>query len=372
MSKNEWYSRKRIDETGALYRMIIGERSNGKTYDVFKTQAIENYVKNRKKTAYIRRYDDDFKKGRAVKMFNDLQANGFISKVTNRCWDRVVYRSNAWYLARLTDNGSIEHDVDPFAFGYALTQMEHDKGSSDPDINIVVFDEFLSRGYYLPDEFILFQNVLSSIIRTRDDVVIYMLANTVNKSAPYFKEMGINHIKDLKQGEIDTYTLPDGTIQIAVEYCSPVKAKSKKNSNFFLFDNPHLNMIRNGGWEMAIYPHCPIKFKKENVKLSYVIEFEGDLLQGDIVAIDGVSFTFIHRKTTPIQNEDKDIIFRTTKTPYRNQQTNILRPPANSRVFQKITQYFKTGEVYFQDNEIGEIVRNYILWCNDEHMLTIT
>lgn len=369
---SDWYSRKRIDETRALYRMIIGERSNGKTYDVFKKQSIENFVKNRKQTAYIRRFDDDFKKGRGAKMFNDLQKDGFIKKITRNVWDRVVYRSNAWYLARLTENGATEHDVDPFAYGYALTQMEHDKGASEPDINIIVFDEFLSRGYYLPDEFVLFQNVLSSIIRTRDDVVIYMLANTVNKSAPYFKEMGLTHIKDLKQGEIDVYNLDDGTPQIAIEYCSPVKAKSKKNSSYFLFDNPHLDMIRNGGWEMAIYPHCPMKFNKENIKLSYIIEFEGELLQGDIVAVDGVSFTFIHRKTTPIQDETKDIIFRTTKTPLKNQRTNILRPPANSRVFQKISQYFKNGEVYFQDNEVGEIIRNYTLWCNQEHMLTIT
>ena len=73
-----------------------------------------------------------------------------------------------------------------------------------------------------------------------------------------------------------------------------------------------------------------------------------------------------------IEYETKDIIFRTTKTPLKNQRTNILRPPANSRVFQKISQYFKNGEVYFQDNEVGEIIRNYTLWCNQEHMLRIT
>ena len=53
--------------------------------------------------------------------------------------------------------------------------MEHDKSNSYPSINTVIFDEFLTRRFYVPDEFILFMNVLSTIIRLRDNVKIFML-----------------------------------------------------------------------------------------------------------------------------------------------------------------------------------------------------
>lgn len=34
----KWYSYENIDSTNALYRMVMGERSNGKTYGAMKKQ----------------------------------------------------------------------------------------------------------------------------------------------------------------------------------------------------------------------------------------------------------------------------------------------------------------------------------------------
>ena len=28
-----------------------------------------------------------------------------------------------------------------------------------------------------------------------------------------------------------------------------------------------------------------------------------------------------------------------------------------------IAEYYKSDKVFYQDNEVGEIVRNYLLWC---------
>ena len=93
----------------------------------------------------------------------------------------------------------------PFAFGFAITSQEHDKSTSYPNVRTILYDEFLTRNAYIPDEFVLFCNVLSTVIRQRDDVKIFMLGNTVNKYCPYFKEMGLNNITKQKQGTIDIY-----------------------------------------------------------------------------------------------------------------------------------------------------------------------
>ena len=82
--------------------------------------------------------------------------------------------------------------------------QEHYKSNSYLDIRTVVLDEFISRNY-LPDEFIIFQNLLSTIIRDRDDVIILMLGNTINKYCPYFGEMGLDKVKTMRQGESHIY-----------------------------------------------------------------------------------------------------------------------------------------------------------------------
>ena len=54
----QYYNRDAIDATGAPYRLIIGQRSNGKTYSVLKT-IIEQYFAEGKRAAYIRRYAEE-------------------------------------------------------------------------------------------------------------------------------------------------------------------------------------------------------------------------------------------------------------------------------------------------------------------------
>ena len=140
-------------------------------------------------------------------------------------------------------------------FAFALTQMEHDKSTSYPDVTTIIFDEFLSRIGYLKDEFMLFMNVVSTIVRQRNDVTIYMLGNTVNKYCPYFTEMGLTHVDKMEPGTIDVYTYGESKLKVAVEYCKDHNIDGRKSDSYFAFDNPQLQMITNGVWEVALYPH---------------------------------------------------------------------------------------------------------------------
>ena len=250
-------------------------------------------------------------------------------------------------------------DEKPLAYGFSISTAEHDKSASFPGVTTVLFDEFLTRTMYLPDEFVLFMNVISTIIRQRDNVKIFMLGNTVNKYCPYFAEMGLEHVKNMNPGDIDVYRYGDSDLLVAVEYVKPNK-HGKDNDLYFAFDNPKLAMITGGKWEIDIYPHCPEKFTPKDIKFIYFIHFNDDLLQCEIIVKKDCTFTFIHRKTTPLKG-DNDLVYDPDYYPGPMKRRKITKPVLP--VEQKIVWYFKAEKVFYQDNEVGEIVRNYLLWC---------
>ena len=219
----------------------------------------------------------------------------------------------------------------------------------------------MTRKYYLPEEFVLFQNLLSTIIRTRDDVTIYMCANTVNKyDCPHFEEMGLNRIREMERGQIDVYKYGESGLTVAVEYADGI-AKKKPSDVYFAFSNPHLKMITSGCWEMDIYPHCPVKYLPKDIIFTYFIKYKDIILQCEIVNKDGLTFTFIHRKTTELKDVENDIIYTTDFDVRPNFKRRITAP--QSKIEQKIASFFREERVYYQDNEVGEIVRSYLQWC---------
>ena len=354
------YNLNNILKKNAYYNMIIGERSNGKTYSCL-YYGLKNYCKTGKQTAIVRRFDTDFIGKRGSVYFDNLVSNGEIEKLTNGLWTGVHYFASKWYLCTYDPDGNRITDEKPFAFGFAISQMEHDKSTSYPDVTTVVFDEFISRTSYLNDEFVLFMNVLSTIIRHRTDVKIFMIGNTVNKYCPYFNEMGLKHIKNMEQGTIDLYTYGSSDLTVAVEYCSPISKDGKPSDVYFAFDNPKLQMITGGTWELDIYPHCPCKYNTKDIMFTYFIKFDDELLQCEIVFVDNNMFTFIHRKTTPLKDENNDIIYTPEFDARPNFRRNITRP--QDKIDMKVVEFFKKDKVFYSDNEVGEIVRNYLLWC---------
>lgn len=354
--KTKYYSLKRIKEIHAQYNMIVGERSNGKTFALL-DEILQNYFKDRKQGAIVRRWQDDFKGKRAPAMFAPMVSERLVYKYSGGQWDRIDYRSGCWYPARYDEQtDTIVRGDEPIAYAFSLSSMEHDKSTSYPNITTILFDEFLTRGYYLVDEFVLFMNVVSTIVRQRTDVTIYMLGNTVNWTCPYFTEMGIKHIRDMKQGSIDVYEYGESGLRVAVEYCKSI-ADSKKSNVYFAFDNPRLKMITSGVWELDIYPHLPVKYSNKEIKGIFFICFEGDTLQCEVVQHNGHGFIYIHRKTTPIHDYDHDIIYSLNNDYRMNHYQSLIRP--RDRISQTIAFLVKQNKVYYQDNEIGEIVRNY-------------
>lgn len=359
--KITYYSLTNILRVNADYNIIYGERSNGKTTAV-QGYALHDYITSgfRNQFAVIRRWKEDFRGKNMKNMFAGVILEWLV-KWSKGEYNSIWYWAGAWYLVHYNDKGEKDKQSEtPFAFAFALDEEEHYKSTSFPHIRTVLFDEFITRNYYLPNEFIAFQSVLSTIIRNRDDVKIFMCGNTINRYCIYFNEMGLKGVRTQKKGTIDTYSYGDTGLVVAVEYAdSP--SKHKPSNKYFAFDNPKLKMITEGEWEIAIYPHLPMKYYPTDIRYIYFVNFDSELLQCEIINRQGTWFTYIHRKTTPIKDSKRELVFDTDYHPEARYRRRLSSPI--DEYGKAIWKFFTAEKVFYQDNEVGEIMNNYLKWC---------
>lgn len=352
-----------IKKIPALYRVVYGERSNGKTYGVL-VELIKQWCEEGSQIGYIRRWPDDIKQRNMQQLFMSITNNSEISRITNGQWNGVKYNNGKFYLIATDTEGTIVVQDEPFCFTFAISAMEHTKSIPYPKIRNILFDEFISRQSYIPDEFALFMNTLSSIIRERDDVEIWMLGNTVSKDCPYFREMGLRHVVKQEPGTIDTYayTKNGQEMLIAVEYTESLAAKP--SDKYFIFDNPKMDMITGGAWEMAIYPHLFEHYSPHQIAYTFFIVYRETILQCEVVEGKKGFFIYCHLKTTKLQERSDDLIFTTEPTANRNYRQNIMS--GDLKIERSLRQLITQDRICFQDNEIGEVFNDYLKWCRSK------
>ena len=367
------------------YFMMIGERSDGKTYSVLE-MILYLFNKYGFSGAMIRRWETDIKGATGFSLIknlighNDLvyertkgKYNNAVEEITEKAFDTIVYKSRAYYLAKtkINDNGKREYECakEPFLYAFALSQEEHNKGGGYESIKIILFDEFISRDSYIIDEFVTFMNTLSTIIRRRDDVAIFLCGNTINRYSPYFDEMGLKHVKNQQFGTIDTYEYAhedkeSHNIQIShvqVELIDYVTKEHKKSNKYFCFDNPKIKMITQGKWEMSIYPRLPQQYEKKNILYKYFIIFDGDKFMCEIIRIDDNVFTYVHPHTKDIEMKNDTIIFDLNGEINPHIRKRITKPFDD--IGRLIASFYAQDKVCYSSNDVGESIRNYIEQC---------
>lgn len=343
------------------YYLVFGERSNGKTYSAL-NYALERYFKHNEQFAYVRRFGEDVKKKNLQTLFSAHCENGVISKLSVGEFSSIEFGIGKFTPVDWTDDGKCIRATEPIGYAFDLNSMEHHKSTSYPRITTIIFDEFLSRQGYLTNEFVLFMNTLSTIIRNRSNVKIFMLGNTVNKYCPYFSEMGLTHVKEQKPGTIDIYNYSATGLSVAVEYCDPMSKRGGKASDiYFAFDNPQLKMITTGAWEIAIYPHLENRYRPKDVVYQFFIVFDSDIIHCEIVCTDNEFFMFVHPKTTPIKDEDSDIVY--SNFPKQKWNWRVGFKGYSDKLTRTVLKLIDENKVFYSDNETGEILRNFIIWA---------
>ena len=59
-----------------------------------------------------------------------------------------------------------------------------------------------------------------------------------------------------------------------------------------------------------------------------------------------------------------DLVFSTDFRPNFNWRRKITKPIDD--IGRKIKWFYDVDKVFYQDNEIGEVVRNYMQWCQTD------
>ena len=362
--KSQYYDIGPIDATNAVYRMIIGQRSNGKTYSVCR-HMVEDYFKKGNRSAYIRRWDEDIQPKHIGSLFNPHIP--LIMELSEGKYNGIYYRAKEFHFCFYDEDGKIQ-DKDPEAFCItaSINTAEHTKGQDRGEIKLILFDEFMTRVGYLNNEFVQYCNLLSSLIRDRNDTIIYMCANTVNRYCPYFEEMGLKDIENMPQGEVYVYTYGNSDLTVAVEYCDPVKATEKVASKYFAFDNPQLQMITSGAWELQFYPRAPYKILDSDIKYKFFIEFGNNMLCGNIVQKKEDLFIFIHQQTKDVDIKPTDVFYTDEFTTSVCHVRFLKDQP--TELHKLIFQLFAKKAVCFSTNEVGEIVRNWLIEVNNMNL----
>lgn len=347
------------------YNILLGERSNGKSTAVL-DEILSDCARNNHFAIYLRRRDEDLKSKRVATMYSAIVKRGLVEKYTKGKYNDIKYYNSAWYLATSyideKGNNVTEKADKPFMRAFSLTASEHDKGFTLPDVYHIFFDEFFTRFGYLADEYVTFSHALSTFIREKDISTIYMCGNTMNGGyCPYFKEMGLTEIKKMKRGDIDVYKYGNTGLRVGVFMTDSLPSKIKKSNVYFAFGNPKLSMITGDGdvWEMDLFPHCPIKYQPKHVRYSFFMIFDNITYQADLICKETHLFIFIHDKTTPIKYPDKDLTYTSEYKSGLNYRQTIFKPI--SQIEKTILLLFLQNKVFYQDNEVGNAIKNFLL-----------
>lgn len=289
---NGYYSLKDIDRLDCTYNILLGGRDLGKSYAVKEKYLKDAYKSDEPIVAYVRRWDDDIKGGLVEQHYADMP----IKKITKGEYSLVSYWRGGLYFANLDDNYKVVRGRQ-FGYAFGLSKAERFKSTMYPSIKYIIYEEFVTNKYYLKDEPTELQQLVSTIARD-NTCKVYMIANTIGRTCPYFTHWSLSNIPKMKPGDIDIYEFNDtGTIiKVGVELAPP-RAKSEETNTMFF--GSAVRSIVKGEWDARDFKHLD-RDLKEYVQL-WDIDVEFDMFNFKMVLLmddaQPLLYIYPHTKT---------------------------------------------------------------------------
>lgn len=337
-----------VFEPGVKIYMILGQRSDGKTYGAIQ-DSIQAYSKSGIPSAYIRRFDESNKKS----VLQDLTRPhcSTIKKCTKNIYNASEYRSRRFYFTTLGDDP--KHDKTAFLHVYALNTWETAKGSDSGEFHNVIFDEFVSQNKYLPNEYNIFENVLSSILRTRDESRLIMLGNPINQICPYFDEFNIEPHK-LKPGDIVYRKSSNGAV-LKFVYVPPMSEKHSTLHSIFDFNKS--GSISTGYWEYGDFPHIPSgMIKQSEFIFRFAFMYRNQFAVCEFYQNNDIIYCFWRPGNPDKILNDREIMLYSDLHMF---QPNVYTAFTRGAVSDLYTKCVQSNRQYFSDNKIGNLVKSW-------------
>lgn len=256
MSKNiKWYSLDEILKYDAQYYIIYGERSNGKSFAVDKYM-IDRFYQYGEMFAFVKRYEEDIK-SKYMEEVIPLELHQYVEESFGQ---KIKFYRGTWYSYPTESEGKIK-DCTPMGIAFSLANVNRTKATTYPLVTTILFEEFMSIDCsYLKDELNLLLNLISTIVRHRHNVKIFMLANAISKYSPYSDALKIR-LHRLEKGKIITREYKDDSgfkTKFVIQRTENVNVfDNSENKNKIVYNNFGLSgvgkMITTGDFEVHAY-----------------------------------------------------------------------------------------------------------------------
>ena len=339
------------------WNVILSPRARGKTTNMLLWGMCE-YQVNGTVTQYIRQYDDMLTPSMINDLFSVILRYGYIGKITDGKYNSCRYWRRRWYYTKVDEQGNeLERAESPFMVCLAINR-EHDLRSTynAPRGDFIIIDEFMRADkMYMRDEFVILNNLLSTIIRDRTTARIFLLANLVDITCPYLSEMGIHKIvAGMRFGDFRQIKADSTVITI---YLIPAeKTKNKSKSKYFgLWTNSHMTGITGakGVWALKIYPHAP----REDYTIidRAQIECADGLICRELRKYDDGLYVMFYPLFEPLT--DKVTYTTNTDKPFSRLRRYGL---GYTNTDKTIATLIKRHRCYYDNNSTGERIEAYI------------
>lgn len=348
----------------ATYHVILSPRRIGKTTGILLLGMVMNSMYGTV-MQYIRQTEDMIKPSTALDLFNviiEYRDGDYIKKVTKGRYNSICYHWRAYYYCLVDDDGKIlERSENYFCKVLSIDKAFNYKSAyNSPTGDIIIYDEFISNKYQ-PDEFTNFMDLLSTIIRGRKCAKIFMLANTISLTSPYFKEMEIyTVIKNMKLGQSNYITTDNGTkLFFALMDTKQSQHRSDLNRLYFGFRNTRLNSITGSDtYAFDIAPHIPSHDKFDILYEGIVIKTDLGMYRIKLVNSESLGLCVYVTPTTKIREDDRVYTneIRSSIQEYHGMKYDRI----DKILFEKL---FREGRFYYDCNETQSIIRDYLRIC---------
>lgn len=316
------------------YILLLGERSNGKSYAV-KNLCIEQAYQHERWFVYLRRYDLDCKDSQCEPYFGDVP----VSTITKGLYDCITVFRKKIYMSNHTEDGTIKRGQ-CIGVCMALTNYEHYKSLTYDKVDQVIYEEFITDRTYLPDEPRKLQNLMSTIFRHRKGKC-YLIGNKISRICPYFTEWQLTKIPRQEAGTIESYKVDAAVISVYMTHS--LEAKSG------LFFGDPARAITGGAWETETHAHLERPVEEYEIIYTAVLQYNANrFLMQVLQDPKGYPTWYIQPKTTDIQSGTRVISNQYTSDPM---YTDGFIPLTQGE--QRLFDLLDKGKIAFSDNLTG-------------------
>jgi hypothetical protein len=206
--KFDWYDYRAIRSRNALWNIVAGPRSIGKTYGK-KDEQIRRAIRTRRAFLWLRRNLTELRPAKS----------GFFDAIAD---EYPLYRFRVQ-----GDDGQVQMDGETWVtivkFA-ALSTAYQLKGTEFPEVDEIVYDECFAEpkengepGTYLPDEVEKLRNLWITVNRKRKDrngqarTKVYLLGNVTAFDNPYFLEFGFTPEREWQRSGVVQLHLVDAS-----------------------------------------------------------------------------------------------------------------------------------------------------------------